>query len=485
MSLRSFLLTTFFFVLATLLHAQKTKTCVLKGTASFAKGCELRVALYNDYVSLHKKIAGKTTVATDGTFEIELPINGIQIAEVKIKTAVNEFLLIPGRTYNLQITMDSLAFQMLTPAAAGEYLNIKNSEVDTNDLNYKINSFSNYYQQILDFYQYEIFHKREVTYLDTVQYYLTEKFPLENNPTNYYLSYIFYTLGTLEYFYYNTSPLIIYNKYFNSEYILYDNPAYMLLFNQFYNNYLYGSPYISKQLIEDAINEDADYVKLFNEVGSDPLLANQRLRELVIIKNLGELLNSPYYNSNNIVTMLLQLKENTHFKEHVTIVEGILAKPDVTLVGANLEFPTMQLPNGNKWKAKTIKDKYTYFYFFNTDCIDCIRNFLILEEIHKQLQDSLNVVAVSIDFEYEKFQRFTERYQNFTFPIVHFSQNFDWLETLEVRTLPDFFLLTPEGTMGQRYLPPPDQGLIIKLLQLFKKAEEDDNNPMYYQRNSE
>ena len=127
----------------------------------------------------------------------------------------------------------------------------------------------------------------------------------------------------------------------DNEYILYDNPAYMTFFHSFYDNYLYTSSRISKDILTKYINENPDYLGIFNEVGKDPFLVNERIRELVIIKNLGEFYEDHQFNKKNILQLLNYIKKNSRFPEHKDIVEHVI---NVTqLLHPNTTFPKCTL----------------------------------------------------------------------------------------------------------------------------------------------
>ena len=180
----------------------------------------------------------------------------------------------------------SLLYDRIDPEKYGGFLQIESAKTDTGDLNYKINRFSNYFNRVTDAYSYPMIYGSSDNIFDTVRDILAERYQFRYDPMNFYQSYGYYTMGELDMLQYRKKPVYIYQKYFDNDYILYNNPAYMSLFNQYYDGYLYYSPFISKDLLDRTINESPDYPTLFNEVGRDPKLANARLRELVIIKNL-------------------------------------------------------------------------------------------------------------------------------------------------------------------------------------------------------
>jgi hypothetical protein len=65
---------------------------------------------------------------------------------------------------------------------------------------------------------------------------------------------------------------------------------------------------------------------------------------------------------------------------------------------------------------------------------------------------------------------------------VHFNQQYQWLNNLEVNSLPDYVLLSPDGRIYERYLPSLSDGLVEYLSRLLAPATQQDDNPMFHQR---
>ena len=64
--------------------------------------------------------------------------------------------------------------------------------------------------------------------------------------------------------------------------------------------------------------------------------------------------------------------------------------------------------------------------------------------------------------------------------LYHFNNEFDWLYSLGVNSLPDNILLDPSGNLSMRYAPDPRRDLSLFLLQKFSKEKEEDKNPLFY-----
>lgn len=454
------------------LFGQKPKEVTIEGTALFAANYEIRAITFSDYINFNPTVSAATKIAKSGAFKLSFKTNTIQLVQIEINTSRSEFFVVPGYNYNLSITMDEQLFKMFNPSDENGFLLIRSNQIDTNDLNYKIIQFTNYYEQLLEKYANNITRFRRIQDYDSLIFELKERFPLEYNPTNFYLSYIYYTIGQLDAIVNYKDARMIYSKYFDNDYILYDNPAYMTMFNYFYDNYLYLSPRISKTVLDNVINEKCDYLALFNAVGKDFSLVNERLRELVIIKNLSQFVGNREFNQENVFKLLNYISTNTRFIEHKKIAEASLTKSTKLDSGSSIPNFNFKFANGSKFDPSDFEGKWVYYHFFSVKCVDCIREMALINELQKQHINKIVFVSVCVDPDVTKFVQFRKKYSQFDWPFVHFNQSYEWLKNIEIVSLPEYLLVSPDGTLFRRYPPAPDRDLPILLLQLLEEEEE-------------
>lgn len=454
------------------LFGQKPKEVIIEGTAPFAANYEIRAITFSDYINYNPVVSATSKISKSGTFKLSFKTNTIQLVQIEINTSRSEFFVVPGYNYNISINMDEQLFKMFSPSDENGFLEIKTNKVDTNDLNYKIYKFTSFYEQILDKYAYDITRYKSVTHYDSLITDLKAKFPIEYNPSNYYYSYIFYTVGQIDALVNYKNSKSIYKKYFENDFIQYDNPAYMTLFNYFYDNYLYLSPRISKAVLDDVINVKCDYLALFNAVGKDYTLVNEKLRELVIIKNLTQFIGNEEFNQKNLVTLLKYISQNSRFTEHKQIAEESMKKSFRLVNGSSIPTFNFKYANGSKFDPSDYEGKWVYYQFFSTQCVDCIREMAIISELQKQHKEKIEFVSVCVDPDVTKFVQFRKKYSEFEWQFVHFNQSYEWLKHLEIVSLPEYLLISPDGKLFSRYPPSPDRDLPILLLQLLDEEEE-------------
>lgn len=464
--------------------AQKGYPVTIQGTASFATNCEIQLTVFDDMLTYHKTVVAKDIIDKKGKFYLTYNAIQPQLVQISIRTSRAEFYVEPGRTYDFTIDMDPQLFEQLDPMAYGGFLQISNNDSTLKeDINLKINHFENTLDRVVDFYSPNIIGDMTPSQYDSIVYQIGKRFPIQYHPTNFYKSYIYYSLGAIEQIILQKYPDSLYHKYLDNEYILYENPAYMNFFTSFYHSYLLKSKKINPQELRKSINEEGSLIQLINVVGKDELLVNEKIRELVIILNLMQLYDNDNFNKENILSLLKNIELNSHFAEHRHIAADALADLTRFENGAPFSISQMKEASGAQFNPEKFKGKYVFLQFFNTTCTDCIREMMILQDLSQKYKGQIEFVSVSLDFHFSKFLQFKEKYRQFDWHFVHFNNCYDWLDEMGITTLPDNMLLNPDGTLYQRYAPDITRKLPLFLARLFN-AKDDKGKPLDVHENN-
>lgn len=462
-------------LLSQVVYAQKPKPVVIEGTAEFAAGSEIRLMAYTDLLSYRQEVVATGKIGKDGSFHLSFPTRQIQLVQIAIRTSKAEFYVMPEQTYRFTIDMDPQLFQLLDPMEYGGYLQIQCDGATPTDLNYKINRFEQTAADIIDFYAPNIIGDIGKAEFDSISTHIKARFPIEYEPTSFYKSYLYYYYAGLEGMLLHKSPDSLYAKYLDNEYVLYENPSYMSFLNGFYDNYLLASPRIGQAVLEHAINEEGNFLSLFNAVGKDPLLVNERLREIAILENLAGLYDNKVFNRKKILKIIDEVRLTSHFPEHRTMAENILQNLKELEAGSELPEVKLKEIGGSSFRFSDLKGKWVYVQFFNLDCLDCLREMMIIKELKAKYGEKIEFVSLSLDFTISKLLQFKEKYSQFDWRFVHFNNEFAWLDEIRVNALPDNLLLNPDGTLYRRDAPDITRDLPLFLMRMFAPQEEQIN----------
>lgn len=472
-------------ILAGCLYSMKGQSypVTIKGTADFAANEEIRLVTFEDLATYKSMVAATDKIDAKGHFLLTYNIIRPTLVQLVIRTSRAEFYIEPGRTYDFTIDMDPELFNQLDPMYYGGFLQIRNNDTTlTEDINLKINWFERNFESAVDYYSPNIISDLSPAEYDSIQNAISRRFPLQYSPNNFYKSYIYYTMASLERVVLMKNPDSLYRKYLDNEYLLYFNPAYMNFFNEFYDHYLTTSTKIDQKELLNCINHEGTYRPLFNLVGKDPCLVNERIRELVIIENLEEIYNNKKFNQKNIEQILQEIAITSHFTEHQTIAKNTLASLKPFQGEETPRFDGMKTASGASFNLSDHQGKWVYIQIFNTTCEDCIREMMIIKELQKKYQDSIDFISLSIDFNFGHFIQFKEHFPQFDWTFVHFDQHYEWIDGMQITTLPDNLLFAPDGRLVKRNAPDITTQLPLYLARLFNQAEDDEAIPLNQQK---
>jgi thiol-disulfide isomerase/thioredoxin len=98
----------------------------------------------------------------------------------------------------------------------------------------------------------------------------------------------------------------------------------------------------------------------------------------------------------------------------------------------------------------TYRGKPVYLHFFTTWNVASLEEMEFMRKLHTKYADSVQFISICCDREYMKMYHFV-RDQKIPWPVVHFNNDYEMLESLDVKTYPYFILLDAEG----RYIANP------------------------------
>ena len=461
------------FITMQCLVSQALKPVVIEGTASFAKGGKIRFYLYNDLLLQQRVMLTEAAVNKDGFFRAEIPINETCLLSMAYNTNYGSIYIEPEKKYTIELFADEEMLPFIHAEMIGEGIKTRILPLDTNELNYKISRFDRYYNHFLALFGSSLMTQSPETY-DSLKQLLTSRFPCNPDAIDYYSVYLKYRMADIDLLYYHKDKEKMYRKYLNIKYIFYNNTAYMDFFDHFFEEYLYaGSRKITKPMLYQDINEKCDYFRLLDNLGKDPVLVNEVVREMALIKGLGELYGmGNEFSQRNILILLKKMSQASKFKEHRTMAENMIhylldMKPGSTAP----DFSLKDVHNSTV-KLSDFRGKYVYLHFFSTYCEDCIREMQQLKWIKDTYKDKIQIISIMLDFEQTKLYHFVNEYKGFDWLFLHFSSNYDFLDAYRPYNLPFSVLIDKEGLIVSCPAKSPvDEGFGMQFYSLFPQTE--------------
>lgn len=445
----------------------------LIGRVNFAQKGVLRVYAYDDLLLPTKVQIAEGTIEDDGSFKIQLPIQETQMIELAYNTIYTSLYVEPEKKYQFSLSADSLLISRIDAQQFGGGLYLRFDNIDTNELNYKIARFDKYYNYFINIFSNYSFEQIRETAYDSLLSMLKIRFDDDNIPTDFFSMYKHYKYALLDMLYYHKNPIKLYEKYLSGEYVHYNNIAYMDFINYFFDSYLYrASKYISQSVLHNDINEQKNCLKLLDDMGKDPILVNERIRELVFIKGMGELYDVEEFSRSSILLMLKQLATYTKFETHRKMAKNTIQNLTNLKHGMPASDVEWRDVYNSIVKLSDFRGKYLYVHCFATYSQSSIREMLILKEMYAQFKDSIEIVSVMLDFESTKLYHFVNEYKDFDWTFVHCNGNFSFIDKYRTYALPMGILIDANGNIVSYPAKSLSDGLLVQIYTLFPNLIE-------------
>jgi peroxiredoxin len=285
----------------------------------------------------------------------------------------------------------------------------------------------------------------------------------------FFSAYMDYRIGLLNHYGNQVSSERIMEDFFLDRPVLYQNPAYMELFNEIFNDFFdrFSEKY-PKRNLPLILNRDKDYAGLNRILVRDASLKNDSLRELVLLKEFYD----GFFDQKNIPSSMLQLldslQSNTVIGVHRKMVRDIMLKITRLLPGYAPPDFALYDHDSTLVHLSDFKGEYIYLIFCNSFSYYCIKEYEYLKVLQQRLQGRLKILTILVDDSFQSMQDLT-RNNPYPWTFLHFSNQPQVIDDYDIQTYPSYFLIGPEGKLILSPAPSPAENFESTFRQLLKQ----------------
>ncbi|MBR5983563.1 MAG: TlpA family protein disulfide reductase [Bacteroidales bacterium] len=445
------------------------------GNAKEYANSELIFYRYQDRITYMKEEVFRLKVDAEGNFEADFGIDRITYIFAEFGIYYVYFYAEPDGNYELLLpeyverTNAELFNSYFEPTEM--QLGIKNMK--ESDLNYLIMDFDYYFNRYYNLKMEELYVNGLKTDVDTFINNINARYKKYNN--TYFQQYRRYRIAALKEMVTKRDyeSALVYSYYSNKD-VLYDNPAYMDLFNSIYNNYF--DNYLVSPGGDDlyrVITYGHSISLLHKLIGSNPKHKRKQFRELVMLKGLNDAFANDNLQWLPLLLTLDSLYITTEYPIHQQIAQNI-ADNSLTMAKGTVALP-FELPDtmGNMMKLSDFKGKYLYLQFANTQTYSSAAEFDVLKRIYSRYKGLCIFVTILTDSDKEKAKKFiADNSLNWTFLFAEI--NGKVISDYNVRAYPTYYLIDPHGMLVMSPAPSPAENFekyLFKIIENQKKKK--------------
>jgi peroxiredoxin len=440
---------------------------IVRGSNLEYKGMTLSFYCYANQVSDKEVLAATAKVDENGTFEQSFEVNKTEYLFCRTGVFFLYLFAEPDRDYTIKLPsrIEKKQEDILNPffqelkvhllIIGCQFLNNFKQERSDHELNFLIRSFDTYYDPFYAKYASNIYSKNDVKEMDSTLRKIETTFAgIENS---YFHSYYVYRMGLLKFMSTRFKSRNISDNYFLNKPVLYDNPAFMELFNQVYEKYFnfFGRTKEGKVIYDD-INGNKSITRLKNTLAQNRVLANDTLKEFVILKGLHDGFYEMEFSREALLVVLDSLSQKTTIGMHKMIARDIREK--VTRLLPGFIPPSFKMLNQDSaWVSlNDFKGSYVYVMFCTTQNYACLKEYDLLKKLHLEHGDVLKIITISFDETLADTKMFAKK-MKYDWTFLHYGSQPEILKEYDIRAFPTYFLIDRDGKLAMSPAPSPSE----------------------------
>ena len=422
----------------------------------------IRLFAYEDLINETGILLDQGKTDDKGHFILEGSIKQILLARIYVGLEYVDLILTPKANYDIEIIVPE-------PQETVSYF-----EKELPTIRVKRASDQGLYRQvilseeIINSYLIEHFNQiyrgRQVRYLDSIQNAINSEIP--NIKSDYVKNHIRYKTASIRLGISTDGGKKIIKDYYDGQPVLYTQSAYIDLFKELFDGYFNSATYDS-HLLNDAFMDGPVAFKKY--LDTDPLMAkNPRLAELITIFNLQKLCFGDRGTSRLAKDHLNYIKSQTKHAEHKNIISDFFTNFNRLAPGAQATDFTLKDRNGNEVSLSDYKEHLVLLQFVDGTSPVSEHQFSELRSLHHQWQDTVQILTIATHEKMDFFkQQFAEKKQDW--PLLDLGDNILLLEAYNVRTFPEYILITKGNKIGEAPAPSPERYLEERVRRLYGK----------------
>jgi peroxiredoxin len=446
-----------FFVIIQCSFFASARQVTVKGTARSYAGEVLSIYTYQDLISKKETELAKCTVDTDGNFIFRFEIKQTLMAFVHLNVFKGIIFLEPNKEYEIVLPqkVNKLPEDELNPFFEEQEFFIRILNQSELELNHLIGKFNHEYDQRFDKYFRQYFGKLSKAVVDTMIDEIERLFVSADNL--FFKDYKTYTFHTLRSMAYERNNERIIESAFTSKPVLYNNPAYMELFNKLFNNYLsYFSKTDSGRMVPQYLIKHKSLQLLRNALSKNKYLEDKNLQDIILSKSLYDNYYKDDFPHEAIVFVMDSLRKAAFSEENRTIAQNLYER--ITSLMPGYFAPVFELPDksGKMYDLSKSKGKFVYLNFINPKSYTALQELEVLKKMSSRNFEMLEIITICVSRTIDEMNKLLKD-NSYNWKFLYYSTNFDLLKKYNIRAYPTYYLINPEGRMAMSPAFPPTE----------------------------
>lgn len=421
----------------------------------------IRLMTYNDMLTGERTTVSETKSDELGNFVIEADIDKITPAQIAVDIEYVDIILKPSSQYEVEITLpqqdDNASYferqppvmKMLHSTDDGLYYQYHQAENVIDD--FVLEHFNNLYR------------RRQRSLLDSLDALIDKE--LGTVKYDFVKDHVKYRRANIQMVVDGDDAKNVKNQYFNSQKILYLQPAYMSLFNEIFSDYLVSRQFDHSEL-QHALRQGYDNLMAYLKSKDAFLSENKELSEIIVAWNLKRMFYESPDDRRYILNCLQSVGQNTKVNDNKKVADDIVRQ--IERLSFNTDAPQFSLKNadGDIVNLSDYKDNMVLLQFVNKVSPMTDYQFQELNSISQYWPDMIKIVTIATDESFDDFKKMIEE-NSYKWDLLKLGDDILLLEKYQIKTFPDYIIVMPRNKIGMAPAYTPDQYLDYHMKRIY------------------
>lgn len=416
-----------------------------------------------NFLTDKQEIVGEGSFNDEGELTIDLELKEIMPVFSEFDVYKGWLIAVPGENYEI-ILPPKEENKSSNPYFRPKLVHFGLRNPNPNSTNMLIDNFNRIYGMELSKNMNQIFYRRSLETAEQVISDLQTRFTKTND--QYFEDFKTYKYASLKYMALIQDPTAIMEEYFINQKILYLHPQYSELFDKLFTKYLqYATQEVDGHKISVLINSGA-YEQLIDWLVNDKLF-DRALAEAIILKGVKPLFYSKRFNTVGLFNLLQKITETSQVEVHKITANKLFNELARTMYGAIAPELSLVDINGNYVTWENFEGKYVYLCFTRSDNEKFAPHKELMKGFYQKYHNDLELVVIIEDDEIEKNVELFKA-DDFEWTILRGMTRREIYDSYNVRILPTYFLIDPQGRMAGQQAPWPDENFEMQFANILK-----------------
>lgn len=449
-------------VLSYFSYAEKV---VISGTAKSYSGTSIDVMFHSDSFTYVGKKISEFTVDSNGHFSVEFNIDQVQLVYLPLEVYKGFLFVEPGKKYEIKLPPKQVLSpaQKLNPFFEADELMIGVANVDSEDLNVIIRKLDDKLDSFINQNFHQIYRKKERSEGIQFSELIKHEFSYSDHP--FFLNYLEYRLGFLEFLADPNSFHSIENKYFKGREILLNNPAYMSLYKKQYGNFFNGY-FKQKETsgLTQAFNAKNTYAEIKKLMQKYEAYENPQFMNMIVATSIFDSYSRKFIGKDKALSILSTIKNESSSAYNKNLCNNFISK--ITHLQKNYPAPDFKIDGV---ELANYKGKYLYLNFCNTQSYPCLQDFKEIKKLKQQFGQHIEFLSIACDWDIMKWQEFSKT-NEYSWKFVHIANQHHLIHEYNVKAFPSYVLIDPKGNIVKAPAQGPKEHIHLEFIKIVRDA---------------